>query len=494
MSSSSSDASAPTVSRRAGLLGRVWGAITGRNAAEAEAKRISAIWGIGPNGVQIRDPSERLAVPPPPPDPPAPVVREVSAKIAELRLVLEVPFADKEQAKALGARWDKVARVWYAPAGIDHAPFEAWLPGRVQPVDPVAQFADALRRAGLRPKGPIKMDGQRHYTEIEGSRSKRGFYVAHLDGIPSGTIINHKTGERVDWKVSGQERPISAQERERMAVVAAQKSRERTEERERMYERTADQVGAMWAAAIPVSTHSYLETKGVEPHGLRQGALGQTVTLDDREGRPREVSVAGQLFVPVRDVAGALSSLQFIRQDGSKMFMPNGRVDRGGFAIGDVHQPGPLLIAEGFSTAATVHELTGHPVVAAFNAGNLGKVAQAYRERFPGRAIYIAGDNDHCREAEGKPNVGRQKAEEAAAAVGGQALIPSFSPGAEGSDWNDVARIEGREAAQLALVAAIRIAEREQMVVSTGTARLSEHSLGREPAKGRQREGAELER
>jgi hypothetical protein len=40
------------------------------------------------------------------------------------------------------------------------------------------------------------------------------------------------------------------------------------------------------------------------------------------------------------------------------------------------------------------------------NAGNLMAVAQVYRQLYPDRPIYIAGDNDHRREAEAKPNVG----------------------------------------------------------------------------------------
>lgn len=40
------------------------------------------------------------------------------------------------------------------------------------------------------------------------------------------------------------------------------------------------------------------------------------------------------------------------------------------------------------------------------------------------------------------PNVGREKAE-TAAAVGGIAVLPSFKPGDNGSDWNDLARQEG---------------------------------------------------
>ena len=45
------------------------------------------------------------------------------------------------------------------------------------------------------------------------------------------------------------------------------------------------------------------------------------------------------------------------------------------FTIGDMRQPGPVLIAEGYATAATLHEMTGMPAIVAFNAGNLLPVA-----------------------------------------------------------------------------------------------------------------------
>ena len=92
-----------------------------------------------------------------------------------------------------------------------------------------------------------------------------------------------------------------------------------------------------------------------------------------------------------------------------------------------------------------MHELTGHPVLVAFNASNLGKVAELYRARHPERAIYIAGDSDR----EKVPNVGRIKAEEAAAAIGGRALFPLFPDGVKGTDWNDLAKAVGRETAQI---------------------------------------------
>jgi exodeoxyribonuclease VII large subunit len=41
---------------------------------------------------------------------------------------LDVPFKDKDQAKALGARWDGPAKKWFVPEGRDLALFKAWLP------------------------------------------------------------------------------------------------------------------------------------------------------------------------------------------------------------------------------------------------------------------------------------------------------------------------------------------------------------------------------
>jgi exodeoxyribonuclease VII large subunit len=41
---------------------------------------------------------------------------------------LNVPFRDKDSAKALGARWDPARRQWYVPDGRELSAFSAWLP------------------------------------------------------------------------------------------------------------------------------------------------------------------------------------------------------------------------------------------------------------------------------------------------------------------------------------------------------------------------------
>ena len=39
------------------------------------------------------------------------------------RTYLDTPFAQKDACKALGGRWDRKRKAWYAPAGVDLSPF-----------------------------------------------------------------------------------------------------------------------------------------------------------------------------------------------------------------------------------------------------------------------------------------------------------------------------------------------------------------------------------
>ncbi len=39
---------------------------------------------------------------------------------------LKVPFNEKDQAKALGAKWNVELKLWYVPLGVDSTPFEKW--------------------------------------------------------------------------------------------------------------------------------------------------------------------------------------------------------------------------------------------------------------------------------------------------------------------------------------------------------------------------------
>ena len=63
----------------------------------------------------------------PSPKPAKPTKPKTPPRLASERTDLKVGYADKDQAKSLGARWDAMRRTWYIEAGMELAPFRAWL-------------------------------------------------------------------------------------------------------------------------------------------------------------------------------------------------------------------------------------------------------------------------------------------------------------------------------------------------------------------------------
>lgn len=60
-----------------------------------------------------------------------------------MRMNLKVPFAEKDQAKKLGARWDAGRKLWYVEGQADLAAFSRWSP---TPHDAAAAEAGAPKR------------------------------------------------------------------------------------------------------------------------------------------------------------------------------------------------------------------------------------------------------------------------------------------------------------------------------------------------------------
>jgi hypothetical protein len=145
------------------------------------------------------------------------------------------------------------------------------------------------------------------------------------------------------------------------------------------------------------------------------------------------------LVVPAMDAEGNVQSLQFIQPDGSKRFLKDAGTTGSSFTIHG-SEPGVIAVVEGVATGASVQAATGWSVVCAFSAGNLGKVAEQVRGKFPNARIIIAGDNDES-------GAGEKYGRAAAEAVGGRYVQPE----AVGHDWNDVAKEKGLEAVKKGL-------------------------------------------
>ncbi len=123
----------------------------------------------------------------------------------------------------------------------------------------------------------------------------------------------------------------------------------------------------------------------------------------------------------------------------------------------------------------------------AFDSGTLVAVAKALREQYPERAIIILGDDDRAQELKEGRNPGRQKATEAALAVNGKAIFPTFLPADQTSDprafsdYNDLARsLLGLDGVERQIRPVV-----EREIVAAREARDPENSPLRKPWMGR---------
>lgn len=297
--------------------------------------------------------------------------------------------------------------------------------------DPVTCFGNAIRAAGLDLEGDPVMDGTRQrIAVVDGKRgNKNGSYIGYLDGRPAGSIENFTAGTRQAWKYEGaqvepltleQKSAIEARRQQRADALAARHAAQALICEQR-WERATVMAGA--------ATTPYLTRKQVPAIGVR------------RDGK--------NTLVPMRDIDGKLWSIQTIFpekralvQDGvpiDKVMAKNARKEGNFHLLGEIRPGAPILVAEGYATAASAHLATGHAVVVAFDSGNLDAVAGALRARHLDNPMLVLGDDDRHKER----NVGRNKATEAACKHGAGVTFPQFSQEGPGTDFNDLHVTEG---------------------------------------------------
>lgn len=294
-------------------------------------------------------------------------------------------------------------------------------------IPPIENFRAAMNDHGIKFGGEIVPDDQLHRFRPGDRKNPDGWYVFHLDGIPAGSFGDWKAGESFTWCAKKQADMTQDEQAIFQRHIEGQKQRRDAEQR-KIHEEAQKKAQQIWDAAKPATAdHPYLMRKQVGPYGVR-------------------VDEQGQLIVPAMDADGTICTVQRIRPDGEKRFLPGGAKQGHFFEIlGDTQT---IYVCEGYATGATVHQATGALVIVAFDAGNLKPVAEAVRKKFSHSQLVIAADND--RWTDGNP--GLTKARAAAEAIKAEVVAPKFKEvTTKPTDFNDLARLEGIEAVKMQL-------------------------------------------
>ena len=280
-------------------------------------------------------------------------------------------------------------------------------------------FEAAITAAGLVPRECIA-DGQIHRCSSNGKRSDTaGWYVSWGD---VGVFGDWRTGFQETWFANKDTQHDKAALRKARRQLAKAKQQAHAQQQQK-HRNARQEAASVWAKCHTPTQHPYLDRKRVQAHGIHQ--YGQF------------------LIIPLVDETGGLWSLQSIAPDGRKRFMPGGRM-QGRFHL-ITGNPDRIGIAEGYATAATVHEKTGDTLLVAFNAGNLEPVAVTARAMYPTAHITVWGDNDQFTGG----NPGANKAHRAATvSCANDIQIPDFAGfdlTGKPTDWNDYYRLKDAE-------------------------------------------------
>ena len=309
-------------------------------------------------------------------------------------------------------------------------------------------LTDAFERAGLRLNGSEPEPGRMvRFPTSQRQGDKAGWCRMFPDG--DGAVFgNWREGATYTWQRRDQSAPPPTAEEQRAARARAETAqREAEQERQKQRASAAETAARIWGQTQRLATHPYLARKGIRSHGARL----------DRDGR---------MVLPVYDGERRFQSLQFIDEKGDKRFLPGSAMKGGRLMLGNATEGGPLVLAEGFATAASVREATGFAAVVAFSGSNLKDVAVDLAGRFPQNRLIVAGDVDERGQGRIYAEVTRD------ACRGSIAVYPAFADERPEGDWNDLMQAEGGDEVKRQIEAALAPPLRFNLLTATELANL----------------------
>ena len=231
----------------------------------------------------------------------------------------------------------------------------------VQPAE--YQLQTEMTAVGITPPAQIILDGKlrRFASGTKGNGGhgdKTGWYIGFSDGIPSAKFGCWRSGIEVNFRADiGRNLSVAEELTNSRRMAEAKAIRDHDLQKDR--ERASNTVLKIWTDGIHSDdNHPYLKRKGIGFNGAR-------ITGD------------GRLMVPLYDVEGEISSIQYIGTDGDKKYHPGGATSSCFWYLGQNSET--IYVAEGFATAATIYEETNKLTYIAYSASNIPNIVNMSR-------------------------------------------------------------------------------------------------------------------
>jgi putative DNA primase/helicase len=352
-------------------------------------------------------------------------------KTAQKREFLAVPFEECAAAKAAGALWDKSAKSWYVGPEANTAKLQRWRPENVATQQSPAVKPQEEFAEALRSMGCV-VSGEHPMMDGQKHRiSVEG--EKHSEKAGSGYYVAHLDGHPAGYIKNYKTGADLSWKAKGYVLDDAQKTAIHAQALQKAQARAAEQECLHEQTAQRIAQHmqTLVPVTKPTPYMQSKGIAPQPGVLTDAQGQTT--------YIPAVDVNGKQWTVQYIREDGSKRFAKDSRKEGCFHVVGGdagLTKAPVLIIGEGYSTLSSVSQSVGFATVAAFDSGNLLPVAKALHDKHPDKPVVIVGDDDKHLELMLGTNPGRQKAEAAAQAVGGKVLLPIFAPGEQSYPHN----------------------------------------------------------
>jgi len=273
--------------------------------------------------------------------------------------------------------------------------------------------------------------------------TKSGWYKIHQiitekgDQLYVGTYGNWKDGAGTQ-KVDIKGHSITKEERASITKKMVENKKQAEAERDRKATKAAHAAQKMFNRCSDSGESPYLVEKGVKWYPGARFSPADSLVLP-MTGEKKEI-------VGLQIIHGNKETVK--KKGRNKDFWPHGLAKKGSyFQFGGI-PTWICLIAEGYATAATLHDATNLPVAVVWDAGNITPATENIKKRYKNTRFLICADDDIN-------NIGQTNASRAAMSVSGAYILPDFGEqhradreqGIKGdTDFNDLAKIAGIEA------------------------------------------------